>query len=194
MSLCVSLSLPTSNVRPAIPGTVKSHLCFFYRSPSDFRKEPRRSSLLPTFSSLHGLKHQQEPDSLRAPPLALAIVTRNVPLAMLPDSSGRWVQAKVSQGHVRPPSVLVPLSPFLHSLQVNEGWEGFALRAGLQPSSRAASQASPDIPFLAAGPGATAALSAARKGTLGKEQPPKRPTQAAALPGALQIHILTLLP
>lgn len=62
---------------------------------------------------------------LGAPPLAPAIVTRNLPLARLSDSSGHRVQAKASQGHIRPPSVLILLSPFLHSLQVNEGWEGF---------------------------------------------------------------------
>lgn len=132
MSLCVSLSLPTSSRRPAIPGTVKSYAWVFYRSPVASEKS-RGGCCSCRLSPRHTGTRR-----LGAPPLALAIVTRNLPLRRRSDSSRHRVQAKVSQGHIRPPSALIPLSPFLHSKLRRAGNLSWRIPQGgftaLQPS------------------------------------------------------------
>lgn len=109
--LHVSLSLPTSNRRPAVPGPVKSHLWFvgfFYCSPATSEKS-RGGPFSPQARMSMGTR------CLKVPPPVLAIVTHNLPLARVSDSSGCQVQAEVSQGHIGPPSVLICLFPSLPS-------------------------------------------------------------------------------
>lgn len=118
MSVCVSVSISTSKRRPAIPGAVKSYLWGFFIIVQKRAKKVPAPARHHTDSNVGGNPMFQGPFSRS--------VTCNLPLARLSDSSSlSQVQANFSQGHVRPSSVLIPLSALLHSFPVKKGWEGF---------------------------------------------------------------------